>query len=48
MIAAWWAAHEVEYVATGVVVGICALIIGIEVLAQVVRERRRKRKDGIL
>lgn len=48
MIESWWDAHAFEFVLSGILLGIAGFWGGIEFLLHVAKERRKKRKDGLL
>jgi hypothetical protein len=48
VISDWWAANRLEFVLGAVLLGLSALLWFGESIAEAIRERRQKRKDGLL
>lgn len=44
----WWRANKLEFVVWGVVFALTALIWFGESISDAIKERRKKRKDGLL
>ena len=44
----WWQAHELEFVLGAIALGLVLVFAGFRLVAHITRERRKKRKDGLL
>jgi hypothetical protein len=48
MLESWWDAHAFEFAVAAVVIGLCAVIGLVESVSDAIKERKQKRKDGLL
>lgn len=48
MLESWWDAHALEFLLTGGLVALCAVWALAESIAAAIKERKQKRKDGLL
>lgn len=48
MIESWWNAHALEIYFSGGLVGLASVLWFVESISEAVKERKQKRKDGLL